>query len=136
MNEKSTRLHERLAALPDVPLSGALWQRLEARRARTMRRRKRVFGLATLAVMAVLVVPFLAAMREPVDAVHPQALASAADGNGDADARAELRVLDQALQAAYDRGATDAEIAPMWVTRAALLAGISSGGSVPPPNRI
>jgi len=47
--------------------------------------------------------------------------------DGGQDVQAELRALDQASQAAYDRGASDAEIAPMWVARDALFAGLRSG---------
>ncbi|NDK39180.1 hypothetical protein DT603_10035 [Pseudoxanthomonas gei] len=37
------------------------------------------------------------------------------------DVHEQLEALDRALQTAYDRGASDAEIAPMWVARNALL---------------
>ena len=36
---------------------------------------------------------------------------------------AQVRALDHALQVAYDRGASDSEVAPLWEARQALLAG-------------
>src|SRR5690606_2956841 len=41
----------------------------------------------------------------------------------DIELREQLHALDRALQAAYDRGASDAEVEPMWEARDALLAG-------------
>ena len=51
------------------------------------------------------------------------------------DVSAELRAIDRALQAAYDRGASDAEIAPMWVARNLLLADSTPRLAKPKTNR-
>lgn len=126
MTEPSLPLREELHALPEIPLSDALWQRVEAGRRQKMRRRKIGAGIATLALAALVATPLLAPLFTDVDAVQGEPLVAYQPANGQRDIQADLHVLDQALQAAYDRGASDAEIAPMWVAREALLAGIQS----------
>ena len=132
MSEHHNPVREKLAALPEAPLPDALWRRMETGRKRQMRRRRQALGLVTLAVVGLIAIPTFAPLLTGADAMRETAVVSPLPDNGDDQVRAELRALDQALQAAYDRGATDAEIAPMWVTRAALLAGMPS----PPANRI
>ena len=125
MTEPSIPLREELHALPEVPLPDALWQRVEAGRRQKMRRRKLGAGIAALALVAVMATPLLSADAHwhPMSAQGERWIAHQ-PANGKRDIQAELRALDQALQAAYDRGASDAEIAPMWVAREAVLAGI------------
>lgn len=124
MTEPSTRVQDELHSLPEIPLPDALWQRVEAGRRRKMRRRKTLAGVASLALVAVMAVPLLVPML--VDARRDEAPIAHQPADGQHDIQADLHALDQALQAAYDRGASDAEVAPMWVAREALLAGIPS----------
>lgn len=121
MIEPSTELRERLHALPEIALPDTLWQRVEVGRKRKIRRRKLGGGIAALMLAVAMMVPLLAPIGTP--------LMQGEQGIVQHDVQAELRALDQALQAAYNRGASDAEIAPMWVARDALVAGIRSGNS-------
>ncbi|MDR6839967.1 hypothetical protein [Pseudoxanthomonas sacheonensis] len=118
MIEPSTQLRERLHALPEIALPDTLWQRVEAGRKRKIRRRKLGGGVAALMLAVAMAAPLLAPILTGTHSMRSE------QGIVQHDVDAELRALDQALQAAYDRGASDAEIAPMWVTRDALLAGI------------
>ncbi len=133
MIELSTELRERLNALPEIALPDRLWRRVEAGRKRKIRRRKLGGGIAALMLVGVMAAPLLSPMLTGTQATQgdEQGIAQQSTDGGQAnsgqDPQAELRALDQALQAAYDRGASDAEIAPMWVTRDALFAGIRSG---------
>ena len=120
MIEPSTELRERLHALPEIALPDTLWQRVEAGRKRKIRRRKLGGGIAALMLAVAVAAPLLA---PTLTGIH---LMQSEQGIVQHDVDAELRALDQALQAAYDRGASDAEIAPMWVTRDALLTAIRS----------
>ena len=126
MTEPSLPLREQLRALPEIPLPDALWRRVEAGCRQKMRRRKIGAGIATLALAALVATPLLAPLFTDVDAAQGEPLAAYQPANDQRDIQADLHVLDQALQAAYDRGASDAEVAPMWVAREALLAGIQS----------
>ena len=123
MTDSHDALRERLQALPEVPLPETLWPRVEAARRRKIRRRKLGGGIAATLLVATMTMPLLAPMWSGAPALqqHGQRIARQL-GHGP-DVQAELRALDSALQAAYDRGASDAEIAPMWVARDALLAG-------------
>jgi hypothetical protein len=129
-----TRVHEQLHALPEIPLPDALWRRVDAKRRQKLQRRKLGAGIAALALVAVIAAPLLAPMFAGADRTPGEQIAArpAVQHN----AQAELRALDRALQAAYDRGASDAEIAPMWVARDALLVGLQSGNSAFRRNRI
>lgn len=124
MIEPSVHVRQELHDLPEVPLPDALWQRVDSGRRQKMRRRKILAGVASLALVAVMAMPLLAPML--VDARRSEALAAYQAPDSQHDIQADLHALDQALQAAYDRGASDAEIAPMWVAREALLGGIQS----------
>lgn len=124
MIEPSVHVRQELHDLPEVPLPDALWQRVDSGRRQKMRRRQILAGVASLALVAVMAMPLLAPML--VDARRSEALAAYQAPDSQHDIQADLHALDQALQAAYDRGASDAEIAPMWVAREALLGGIQS----------
>ena len=126
MTEPCTRMHHGLDALPDVPLPDGLWPRVQAGRARKLRRRKLAVGIASLALVAVMATPMLAPLLTDADAGRGEPLLANQPADARRDIRADLHALDQALQAAYDRGASDAEVAPMWVAREALLAGSPS----------
>ncbi|MET1162919.1 MAG: hypothetical protein ABWY48_10305, partial [Pseudoxanthomonas sp.] len=114
-------LRQRLHSLPDIPLPETLWQRVEEGRKRKMGRRKLRGGMAALMLVAVAAVPMLVTTGDEALQVERQMAQQPVDK--DHDVQSQLRALDLALQAAYDRGASDAEIAPMWVARNALLAG-------------
>ncbi len=126
MIEPSIPLRQELHDLPEVPLPDALWLRVETGRRQKMRRRKLVTGIASLALVALMATPLLVPLLADADAGRNEALVAYQTANGQRDIQADLHALDQALQAAYDRGASDAEVAPMWVAREALLAGIQS----------
>lgn len=133
MTERRDELHRQLDALPDIPLPDALWLRVDA--CRRMQQRRRKAGVAIAALAALLAaIPVLrigdpgpAQRGQAVVARSTQATSSAASPR---DIDAQLRALDQALQAAYARSATDAEIAPMWVARNALTATAQAGESL------
>ncbi|KAF1712979.1 hypothetical protein CSC73_01460 [Pseudoxanthomonas sacheonensis] len=127
-------MREQLHALPEIPLPDALWRRVDAKRRQKLQRRKLGAGIATLALAAVMAAPLLAPMFAGAGRTPGERIA--ARPSMQHDAQAELRALDHALQAAYDRGASDAEIAPMWVARDALLVGLQSGNSAFRRNRI
>jgi hypothetical protein len=131
-----TRVHEQLHALPEIPLPDALWRRVDAKRRQKLQRRKLGAGIATLALAAVMAAPLLLPMFAGADRAPGEQIAAHPRMRGEHDVQAELRALDHALQAAYDRGASDAEIAPMWVARDALLTGIQSGNSAIRRSRI
>lgn len=136
MTEPSTRMREELQALPEIPLPDALWQRVDSGRRQKLRRRKLVAGIASLALVAVMATPLLAPLLVDVDAEQDDPLVAHQPANDRHDTQADLHVLDHALQAAYDRGASDAEIAPMWVAREALLAGIQPARAASRRDRI
>ena len=126
MTEPADELRKRLHALPEILLPDSLWQRVEAGRRRKIQRRKLGGGMAALLIAAVIAAPSLAPMLTGTRTIQAEQGIVQQPAHGGQDVQAELRALDQALQAAYNRGASDAEIAPMWVTREALLAGIGS----------
>jgi hypothetical protein len=126
MTEPSLPLREELHALPEVPLPDALWQRVEAGRRLKIRRRKLITGIASLALVAVMAAPMFVQLLTDADTRRSEPLVAYQPANGKRDIQADLHALDQALQAAYDRGASDAEVAPMWLAREALLGGIQS----------
>lgn len=136
MIEPTTRVRERLHALPEIPLPDALWRRVEAGRRQKLRRRKFGAGIATLTLVAMMATPLLVPLLTGADVMGSRRVAVHQPVHVEHDIQAELRAIDHALQVAYDRGASDAEIAPMWVARDALLASIQSGSPALRRNRI
>jgi hypothetical protein len=136
MTEPSIPLRRELHDLPKVPLPDALWLRVEARRRQKMRRRKLFAGIASLAFVAVMAAPMFVQLLTDADTGRSEPLVAYQPANGKRDIQADLHALDQALQAAYDRGASDAEVAPMWLARETLLAGIPSTQAAPRRDRI
>lgn len=117
---------DRLAGLPPVAPPERLWARIDHARAARVRRRQ-LGGASALAVLAVAILAPL--LRPPPPTPAPAPAAAHAP-----EAVHELRAIDRALQAAYDRGASPQEITSLWAMREALL----QRGSVasPPPTRI
>lgn len=132
MAGNSTRVREQLDALPDIPLPDTLWQRVEARRMHKVRRWKWGMGGATLVLAALMATPLLAPLFTGSGMEQDKSAVALKPTPALRDIQAEVRALDHALQTAYDRGASDAEIAPMWVARHALLAGAQSGAAAKP----
>lgn len=135
MTEPSFPLRQRLQALPEIPLPDDLWLSVDSGRRQKMRRRKLGTGIASLALVAVMTTPLLVPLFTDTYAGRGEPLVAYQPTNHGQDIQGDLRALDQALQAAYDRGANDAEIAPMWVARDALLASLQSASATPRRNR-
>jgi len=105
----SERLDDYLRDLPAVPAPDMLWPRIQHHLRERRRRRRRLIALASAASLALWVGQV---WRVPTPApAAPDPAAGMVD----------LRALDHALQAAYDRGAADAEIDALWRARAAAL---------------
>jgi len=136
LNEES--LHPVLAELPVFAPDADLWSRIAAAHAKRKAppRSRRWIGIAAAvaAVVAVVTVPRLTGTKpgEPV-AVEGQresvALEREWHAMTPASARpsvdvARLRVIDAALQSAYDRGANSDELAPLWKERNEALRGL------------
>jgi len=115
MNTPGQGLRKHLVALPQVAPPPSLGERI-GRAHRTRLRRLRAGAVATaLAVACVAIVPAL--QREPAPATPEVAGTPAIDR----EKLADVRALDRALQTAYERNASDDEIAPLWAARASLL---------------
>jgi len=123
--------------LPEFEPSAGLWPRIEAARLRELsRRRNRRVGYlgaaiaATLAAVMLLPRPTIdRAASDPSWEREAQTLEQEWRGLDraaprDLAARAELRLIDQELQAAYDRGAGSDELAPLWQRRSETLRGL------------
>lgn len=125
MNTPDARLKRRLGSMPPVPPAMELWPRLELAHRRRVRRLQLSVGSAAALLLCVALVPLL------VDTVDRPARASLAAGAPEAagaplqvldqDTVEQIRALDRALQAAYDEGASDDELEPIWKARRALL---------------
>lgn len=117
-----------LAELPVPAPPATLWPKLDRARTRRLRRHRVGIGVAGLAMLALLAVPVPVPQPDP-GALHPTApgvadraaLVVASPPRSDA-ALGTLRALDRELQAAYARGASDQELAPLWSARDAALA--------------
>jgi hypothetical protein len=137
LNEKSP--HPVLAELPVFAPDAGLWPRIVAaharqRRVRQPRRWIAFAAAAAIVVAAIIVVPRWTAPTpaEPLAAEgqrESQALEREWQSLTPVSARptidlARLRVIDAALQAAYDRGAGTDELAPLWKERNEALRGL------------
>ena len=109
---------QRMRQAPDVPPSDGLWPRLLTERARRARRQRGIAG----SVSAVFLVLMIFIARPPFVGPHETRGVATRSEEPAADLQADVRALDQALQAAYNRGASDSEVAPMWETRRELVA--------------
>jgi hypothetical protein len=139
LNEQS--LHPVLAELPVFAPDAELWSRIAVAHAKrnAMPRPRRWIGIAAAvaaAVVAIVAVPRLTATKpgEPLalegqresQALERQwhSLTPASAGARPSVDRARLRVIDAALQSAYDRGAASDELAPLWKERNEALRGL------------
>jgi hypothetical protein len=110
-------LRQALVALPDPEPAAPLFERIMHSRARRRRQRRLALtaALGVLGVLGASMAPLLHAPdAPPIETTH----AEARPGTDVA-----LLLLDRQLQAAYDRGADDSEIAALWEARAHLLIG-------------
>lgn len=120
MDKTPEGIRQALGHMPEPVPPDSLWPRLLLRRRRQVRRRRVLAGLASTGMVAA----FIALLARPgwiPEPTPPPATppAQVAAGN---QLDAQLRAIDRALQVAYDRGASDSEVAPMWEARQDLLA--------------
>lgn len=129
----STGRAPNLFRLPVFEPDPALWSRIAAAHVRRRRARRAGFALAATVLLGVG-----AALLRPLQAPAPQwteaqreSQALEAEWQRIADAGrpaplglSRLRSIDAALQAAYDRGADEQEIAPLWQRRNDALRGL------------
>jgi len=124
----------RLRELPEFDPDPGLWHRIERARGRALRARRQRRGwiagalAATLAGVAAL--PLMQPGQPSVDdatvwqqrsAVLESEWQALQRAPGDLRTRAELMMIDKALQSAYDRGADTTELAPLWKQRSEAL---------------
>ena len=125
MDELEKQAKRYLQTLGEPTLPDGLWQRVDGARRQRLRRRLGGVAMASVAAAALglaLVVPGGPAADGPLLAEGaPEAAEQAAPGV-DADSIRTVHVIDRALQAAYERNATDDEIEPLWRARQALMA--------------
>jgi hypothetical protein len=127
--------------LDDLPMFDPpenLWPRIVAERNRRIAgRRRTLVGAALAAGIALLAValPRMAPQPAAVDhglveleqrshSLEHELAALAADNAAPIESEAELRLIEVALQAAYDRGGAPEEIAPLWHQRNELLSSL------------
>lgn len=126
-------IQQRLGALPTPPLPDDLWPRLLARRERNRNRLRwaAAGGVALLACLLLVTPPITAPPGHPsADAIAtapglPAASMSPAPTPpvpADPAPSDAIAAIDRALQIAYSRGATDADVAPLWEIRRHLAA--------------
>ena len=134
---ESSEVRKNLERLPEAELPAALWSRVESGRKKQVVRRRVGLGIASLALVSTLFLPMifpLVTSRD--DPLSASPLAVHQPARSAEEIQADLLAVDRALQAAYDRGADDAEIAPMWVIRNALLASGKANRPSPRHDRI
>lgn len=118
------RIQRHFATLPEPELPHRLWTDLRQARERGLRRRR---ALRTGATLAVLLAVGLAGMKmlmpppEPPYGSTPVVSTVPPSAENADPHQARLRALDRDLQAAYARGASDAELQPLWDERNALI---------------
>ncbi len=122
--------------LPEFDPDPSLWGRIQTANVRRVRLRRlrhaSVIGAILLGVATTWLWEFpqrLTISAERLSSVnwraHSQELqdqwSQRADRDMDPHIQAHLRLLDSELQAAYDRGAAEPELAPLWLLRGQLL---------------
>ena len=129
--------------LPVFDPDPALWDRIRAGQLRNVRRRRRIrvgiLGGASAFVLGLVVFglpgkpgkPGVAselASRQVTSALLQSQLVFRADDQADLRARSDLRVIDTALQIAYDRNAGDDELKALWNLRNEVLRSLAAQG--------
>ena len=130
--------------LPEFDPDPALWGRIRSANVRRIRlrrmRRIGAVGAVCVGVAATWLLGFPHRLMSQPDRqsninwqAHSQALQDQwnerTDQNLDPHIQARLRLLDSDLQAAYDRGASEPELAPLWSLRSRLLQSLVQGES-------
>ena len=124
---ESSEVHENLRRLPEADLPDSLWSRVESGRKKQVIRRRFGMGIASLALVSALSLPVIfPLLTGSNDTMYADRTAMHPPARSVEEIQADVQAVDRALQAAYDRGADDAEIAPMWVIRDALLASVKA----------
>lgn len=122
------RLEAQLAALPPLELPKGLWSRVSAaQRRRVRQRRTMVVGGCMLAALAIVLPNMLPQATSPAPA--PVAMVHAPPAHAPAHAR--LQSVDHMIQAAYNRGASDAEITALLSARRSLLDNPAAAPALP-----
>src|SRR5690554_1473383 len=123
MKDHENDAKEYLASLGEPALPERLWQRVEGARRRRVRGRigAAMAGVAVLALGFALLLP--GGMAPGVDdgprvAEGPLQPSAPID---EADRVRTVQAIDRALQAGYDRNASDEELEPLWQARRALV---------------
>jgi hypothetical protein len=134
-SDTKSRVAALLGGLPELDPRPDLWSRIQfAHQRRKRQRRRRGMWVGAMLASAALVLVLLLPQSSEVDpgAAEPAAwqaqshaleqewLASSRESM-DPRYRAELKLIDAQLQAAYDRGADPGELAPLWRLRSEAL---------------
>lgn len=109
-----------LRALPELAPPPHLPDRIARAQARRLAHWRTGAAAVTLILAAVCVLPLVPYGPLP-DTSPSTALPPAPERNHLAD----IRAIDRALQTAYERGASEDELAPLWAARARLLSAIA-----------
>lgn len=130
------KLPEFVPVLPEFDPNPALWERIRSGNVRRVRRRRFIqLGSLGLSVALVAVLGFGLMRGSGEDPslmygvsdgrLHSQQLQDELSSNGsgflDSALQSRLRLVDSELQAAYDHGAGDTELQPLWKLRNQLL---------------
>ena len=140
MTGSETRMASRVATLlrelPEHEPAADLWARIQSAQGRRRQRRRLRQGIwlgSALAAAALLVVALIPRTTQVRDAQSELAVwqarshtleqewLAASRESMDPRYRAELRLIDVHLQSAYDRGANDSELIPLWKLRSEAL---------------
>lgn len=121
MNDHDPLLRRQLRALPDPAAPAGLRERVLAAHGRRRLAIHGATGVAAAVVAVALILPALPSI-DPAPSGAQHAAAPAPSRSNEVAAR--LRAIDRALQAAYERGASDDEIAPLWRVRESLMSSL------------
>lgn len=135
MNRPPTEPNEhdaiRLWLPSEAPLPASLWPRLAAAQ---QRRRRRLHGsiAATGAITAVVLGFSLmqGGMELPQTAVPPAAALATLEFVSPELSAGDILLVDQALQSAYETGASDDDVAPLWELRQRIVSANSAPTSI------
>lgn len=115
---KTDPLREQLLSLPDLPPPDTLWPKLRRLQHQRVARRRFLSGSGLTALA--LSLGLLLSGNLPPQPIDRGASQAKATRRLDPDGR--LQAVDRALQAAYARDASDAELTPLWDIRHRLAA--------------